>query len=367
MIGNSIKGQHDLQKCPNKFVKLPLRRQFNLAMRKTRRSILLMIQDALYNARYTRGDKRILIVRHRKHLCNYNNHFLRWVMQQVPEAAPLFELHRIPHRIKDPHRYALFLPWLQDPLKEKFPGDYYHAKQIEMQCQEYNIPVINSVDTLSNSIKSLASRTIGSVGIRTPKMVPIVDPEAFKREQGGLSTPFFIREDRGHGGRIFFVRFPDELQHIPFEAFTAPVAVEFIDSRDKDGLYRKYRYAAIGDEGVPCQLMISASWEVRAAKRIANEAAVAEELAYLNKEDPNHDILQSARRSLGFDFVAFDYSYDAQGSLVVWEPNPLPVHWPSLYNRQNMKYLAPAQDRLYTKLLRYYLMRANLSSIVLSI
>jgi len=314
------------------------------------------IRDFVNNVRY---PKRILVVRQSDHQSTYNDYFLYWISQKVPEAAQLFELHYLPCEITKWDRYALFLPWLQDPLKQRFPHIYQQAKQLEAQCQEHNVSIINPVDVLSNSIKSVAAGLIRSAGIRTAQTVPITDVEAFKKTLGGLSTPFFIREDWVHGSKTFFVQNPEDVQNIPFDKFIAPIAVEFIDTKSEDGLYRKYRYFAFGDEGIPGPLMLSQSWEVRDNKhRVLN---IAEEIAYFSGEDPNHQMLQQARKALGFDFMAFDYSYDSQGNIVVWEPNPFPVIWGSTDNDPNMKYQIPAMDRLHIALLKFYLQRANIS------
>ncbi|MEH2321953.1 hypothetical protein [Nostoc sp.] len=325
-----------------------------------RQQVISAIRDAVNNVRY---PKRILVVRQADHQSTYNDYFLYWVSQNVPEAAHLFELHYLPCEIKDWDRYALFIPWLQDPLKERFPHIYQYAQPIEAECKKRNIPIVNSIDNLSNSIKSLAAQRIGSVeGIRTAKTVPITDLEAFKKTQGGLSTPFFIREDWVHGCQIFFVQNLDDLENIPFEKMLAPIAVEFLDVREEDGLYRKYRYFAMGDEGIPGPLMVSKSWEVRDNdNRVINESIIAEEIAYFSGEDRNHHLLQQARKALGFDFMAFDYSYDEQKNLIVWEPNPFPVIWGSHDGEPEKKYTLPSMDRIYIALLKYYLQRANIS------
>ncbi len=325
-----------------------------------RQQLISAIRDTVSNIRYS---KRILVVRQSDHQSTYNNYFLYWVSQNVPEARPLFELHDLPCEINDWERYGLFLPWLQDPLKERFPHIYQYAKPIAEKCQQYNIPVVNPIDNLSNSIKSLAAEKIGSIeGIRTAKTIPITDIETFKQTLGGLSTPFFIREDWVHGCKIFFIQNLDDLNNVPLEKFIAPIAVEFLDVKNEDGLYRKYRYFAMGDEGIPGPLMISKSWEVRDNDdRVINESIIAEEIAYFSGEDPNHHLLQQARKALGFDFMAFDYSYDTDGKLIVWEPNPFPVIWGSHDGEPEKKYQLPSIDRIYTALLKYYLQRANIS------
>lgn len=318
-----------------------------------------IIRDTINNIRY---PKRILVVRQSNYQSTYNDYFLYWVSQNYPEASKLFEVYYLPCKIENWNRYALFIPWLQDPLKERFLDVYEQAKQIEFKCQEYNIPIINPVDKLSNSIKSIAAKTIRSVGIRTAKTIPITDLEQFKKTLGGLSTPFFIREDYVHGSKTFFIHHPNDLHNIPFETFINPIAVEFIDTKSLDGLYRKYRYFAMGDEGIPGSLMVSTSWEVRDNKnRITNESIIAEEITYFSGNDPNHHILQKARKALEFDFMAFDYSYDSEGRLIVWEPNPFAVIWGSTDGHPSKKYQLPSKDRIYTGLLHFYLQRANLS------
>ncbi|MEC4815272.1 MAG: hypothetical protein SAK29_18640 [Scytonema sp. PMC 1069.18] len=317
------------------------------------------VKTLVNNIRY---PKRILVVRQKDHQSTYNDYFLYWVSQHYPEARSLFEVHYLPCQISNWDRYALFVPWLQDPLKERFPQIYTYAKELEAQCEEYNIPIINPVDRLSNSIKSVAAKVIESVGLRTAKTIPITEPQEFKKTLGGLSTPFLIREDWIHGSHIYFIQHPDEVQNVPFDKFIAPIALEFIDTRGADGLYRKYRYFAIGDEGVSGPLMVSKAWEVRDNRdRVMNESAIAEEIAYISSIDPNHEKFQQARKALGFDFIAFDYSYDLQGNIIVWEPNPFAVIWGSTDNDPVRKYQMPSINRIYTALLKLYLERANIT------
>jgi hypothetical protein len=75
----------------------------------------------------------------------------------------------------------------------------------------------------------------------------------------------------------------------------------------------------------------------------------------------NHERLNRAREALGFNTVAFDYSYDRTGNLVVWEPNPYPVLWNLPYNtRPECDYQRPVIHRLYRELLTFYLKQAQL-------
>ncbi|HEX7125645.1 MAG TPA: hypothetical protein VF406_07660 [Thermodesulfobacteriota bacterium] len=330
--------------------------------RQLRRSLRIGIEDALHNLRYRGASRRILVVRHAaRYKRIYNSHFLAWVRARVPAAAPLFELRRLPCRVGDWRRYALFLPWLQDPLNRFDPRLYRYAREMERRCEALGIPVVNPVDALSRSVKSVASEIMRAAGVRTPRMVPIADVEVFRKTLGGLAPPVIVREDDRHRGASFLVERPADLDRVPFERLSAPVAVEFVDVRSPDGLYRAYRYLAIGDRGFPCFLAVSPSWEARGEDE-PTDTAVEEELAFLNGDDPNHDALQHARRALGFDIVAFDYSYDAEGRLVVWEANPFPTIWGQDNYLAYMRYADPFIERIYVGLLTYYLERAGMAA-----
>lgn len=319
------------------------------------------ILAALHHARHRRSRRRLLIYRDHLGLPGYNKHFLAWVRAHHPELWGRFELRYHPGPVRDLGDVALFVPWLQDPLREEYPRTFRAAREIERRCAERGIPVVNPVATLSQSIKSRAAEVIRRTGLRTPRMVPISDPASFARDQGGLEPPFFIREDRVHGGPMILVRDLDDLAGAHIERLANPVAVEFIDVRSPDGLHRKWRYLAIGERGVPRHLVASRNWVVHAPDRVLDADTRAAELAYTcSRVDPNHEALQRARRALGFDFVAFDYSYDREGRIVVWEPNPFPS-LVARYNleRADLRYQFPAIERVYRALLQFLLERAD--------
>jgi hypothetical protein len=140
--------------------------------------------------------------------------------------------------------------------------------------------VINPVETLSNSIKSVALNIIRQTGIRTAKIVPVSDPKTFDPSEHGLSPPFFIREDQHHGGPMLRVESPDDLKRIPWERFARPAAVEWINVQGEDGYFRKYRYFMMNDSGVPRHLAIAKDWCVHAEDRVFSPIHQEEELRY---------------------------------------------------------------------------------------
>ena len=141
------------------------------------------------------------------------------------------------------------------------------------------------------------------------------------------------------------------------DRFLGPIPRELVDTRDGlDGSYRKYRYFAIGDQGVTSHLQISREWITRGEARVSGDNARFEELDYIGRPDPNHAALQRARRALGLDYVAFDYGYDAEGRVVVWEGNPYPyLH----FSTKALVYRNASMHRTLGGILKLYLERAG--------
>jgi hypothetical protein len=61
---------------------------------------------------------------------------------------------------------------------------------------------------------------------------------------------------------------------------------------------------------------------------------------------------------LGLDFLAFDYSYDRRGELVIWEINVLPGL--GLPREPNREHLAVSIERAMAATVKMYLVRAGL-------
>ena len=324
------------------------------------RNLRLAARDASYGRGFARPDRRILVLRQKTHLADYNDDFLAWVKRTSPRDAGSFLLRRLPsRRAIDWNNVTIVLPWVQDPLREHHPRAYEALKDVEAQADARGIPVLNRADALSNSIKSVASGILTRAGIRTPKMMRITDAGAF-RASGAVEMgfPLVIREDRGHGARIVLVRDAAELASVRLEAYECPLAVEFLDTRGPGGLFRKYRYVAIGDGGASRHMIASRQWEVRVRSRVMTPAIAAEEVAYLAGEIRERDTFRAAREALGLDVVSFDYGFDADGQLIVWDANPAAILWDPNANHAGLEHQRPYVERLYSELLRYYMARA---------
>ena len=270
----------------------------------------------------------------------------------------------LPLAVRDPSRYVLHVPWLQDPVQQWSADVYEQARRLTAELEGHGIPTINPVDRPTNAAKSAGARLIGEAGIRTPRTVPIDDAERFAPRSSGWScrsssartgaTP--ATRDRDGPGRS--VRYARRRREGRARALPPPGRDGVHrDAPPRDGFYRKYRYVAAGDTGVAVHLHVKDHWFVKGASQLYSEAIRDEDLAYLSGPDPNHEALQRARRALKLDFVAFDYSYDRAGRLVVWEANPYP-YFHFIGGRR--AYRTPAIERAFAAILKLYHSRAGL-------
>ena len=317
----------------------------------------MALWDTLRNLRYTWGDRRFLVVHHPSKQPFMYDALLDWLAAYHPDVRALFELHLLPCAVRDWSRYALHIPWLQDPVEAWSPVTYRLATRLAAACDRHGVPVVNRVDRLANAAKSAGSERIASAGFRTPRMARISDPEEFRRTLLGIPLPLFVREDEGHGGPMLRADTEEEACALPVRSFRRPVAVELVDVRDADGLYRKYRYVVAGDAGVRQSLHVSREWAARGAATEFTEELRDEEVAYLEGPEPEHARFVEATRALGLDFVAFDYSLDLSGRVVVWEANPFPfLHFVGGRRR----YRGAATERAFAAMVALYLSRAGM-------
>lgn len=310
-----------------------------------------------FNNRSKRSDQRVLFARAPEDRYFYDT-LLDWIPRHWPEAAKYIELQPLPCTGVDWRRIGAFYAWIHDPVRERSPETYALVHRVEDQCRQFGIPVTSPADVLSNSVRSRMLDLIAGPGIRVPRLVEIDDWDAFSEDFGGLSLPLIIRPAWGHGKAMHLIRDRRDLTDEIRTAFAQAVAVEFIDLKDEDGLYRKYRYVMIGDTGIPRHMLASQDWKTDGESYVERPAIRAEERTYIEAPDPHHTALDAARRRLGFDIVAFDYGLDRNSGLVVWEANP----FPDLSYAENpiFPYKRPMADRICRTLFAFHFDRAGI-------
>lgn len=318
-------------------------------------------KDAQANLSASLHERKILTLRHPTQSPDFYQVFLNWIKQNYSLYSGLFELRLLPMAQSNLERYALYLPWLQDPVQNWSQLAFQQAQQIEHKFHAIGTPVINPVTALHYAGKFEGARRMAAAGLNVPKMAIVSDFNKFKQDLGGLNLPLFIREDWGHGGPMLRIDSLADLEQINIAAFERPIAIEIINVRNADGLYRKYRYFAVGAYGISHHLFAQPHWITRGSERVYTQQTKTEELTYIAKPDPHHEEFQAARRSLGLDFVAFDYGYTPHGQMIIWEANPYPyIRWPSI-NGQS-EYRVAALHRTMAAMLLFYLEQVGLQA-----
>lgn len=100
------------------------------------------------------------------------------------------------------------------------------------------------------------------------------------------------------------------------------LAVEFIDTRDREGLYRKYGAFRIGGRIVPRHMFVSTHWEVKIDTNNLAAFRRREEYAYL-RENPHADEVMQVFEAAGLEYGRIDYAMK-DGRIQVWEINDNP-------------------------------------------
>jgi hypothetical protein len=136
-------------------------------------------------------------------------------------------------------------------------------------------------------------------------------PLFLRREAGAQWTKIpLLHNRREYAAALAGMAAPDGL-----------LAVEFCDTRDGQGIYRKYGAFVIGDHIVPRHLFFSRDWMVKTAD-LKSAAQLAEELDYINS-NPHAEALQEISRLAQIGYGRIDYAIHS-GRVQVWEINTTP-------------------------------------------
>jgi len=149
-------------------------------------------------------------------------------------------------------------------------------------------------------------------------------------ERHGLAFPLLLRSPGYHAGA--------NLERVDGGADVAAAiaklpgerlfASQFVDTRGRDGYYRKYRAIFVGDRFYPLHLAVSRHWKVHyfSAATQSDARLQNEERTYL--EAPDTALGETAMRALdairsvlGLDYGGIDFALDAQGRPIVFEAN----------------------------------------------
>ncbi len=160
-----------------------------------------------------------------------------------------------------------------------------------------------------------------------------------------LRYPVFLRGERTHDGAL------SPLLHDAreVEAWIGRLVVvgrqleellvmEFCDTADANGIYRKYAAFIIGDQILPRSLDHGHDWMLKRQGTAYSHATLAEEFDYV-RNNPHERELREIFAIAGVDYGRIDYSVQ-DGQVRTWEIN---LHPTIGRGREGSKYKAPAE------------------------
>jgi hypothetical protein len=142
--------------------------------------------------------------------------------------------------------------------------------------------------------------------------------------------PVFLRCERAHVGNMSDLLFSWEevLEAVPAARATGEygadelLVVEWCDTSDANGVFRKYGAFVIGETIVARHLVCSRDWVVKDFELLDDEL-LCEARAYI-AENPHADFLREIARDAAVQWGRFDYSL-ADGQPQIWEINTNPT------------------------------------------
>jgi glutathione synthase/RimK-type ligase-like ATP-grasp enzyme len=210
-------------------------------------------------------------------------------------------------------------------------------------------PVINAPAAVLGTGRAANARRFADLpGVVAPRMASLTrqtlsGPEApAALEDRGFKFPLLVRAPGFHNGRHFALiensgQLASAVAELPGEDLTA---IQYLDARGRDGLYRKYRVMLIGGWLYPLHLAISPHWKIHYVTAGMEENAEhrSEEARFL--EDMPEVLgsramaaLAEIQNALGLDYAGIDFGLNPAGEILLFEANA------------TMTVLPPGQDQ----------------------
>lgn len=230
------------------------------------------------------------------------------------------------------------------------------------------LPVINRPDQVGRTGRAAVARILAGIpGVITPRISPIARDEITRNktqaivEKYRLDFPLLLRTPGFHTGR-HFLRIDDE-SRLKEGALSLPgeylLAIQYLDTRETDGYFRKYRVMMIDGILYPYHLALSRHWKVHyfTADMASRSDHRKEEARFLDDMAGSlgervMNILHRISTLLNLDYAGIDFGINAKGDLVLFEANATMVVNPPEtgekwdYKRQAFAQISSAFERM---------------------
>jgi glutathione synthase/RimK-type ligase-like ATP-grasp enzyme len=214
----------------------------------------------------------------------------------------------------------------------------------EKQLATWPKPVLNRPHDIVKVARDSAARLLDNLpGIQMPPTCRVHGQQLRElvAEQtdtpvlpAGLRFPLLVRPVDSHAGQQLH-RLDDA------SALLAMLAADgknneffvsnYIDYRNADGLFRKYRIVLIDGRPFPCHLAISSHWMIHYLNAGMAESAEkrAEEAHFMMNFSAfaarHAQALQAIQQTIGLDYLGIDCAETADGDLLIFEVDPAMV------------------------------------------
>lgn len=191
-------------------------------------------------------------------------------------------------------------------------------------------PTVNAPAAVALTTRAANARRLAAApGVIAPQTRQLGRAELLA--SADLRFPLLVRSPGFHTGQHFVrVERREELASavgaLPGETL---LAIEPLEARGADGLFRKYRVMLVGGVAYPLHLAVSANWKVHYfSAAMAEDAALrAEEAAFLADMpgvlgERAMAALEGIAAALGLDYAGVDFGLGPDGRLLLFEANP---------------------------------------------
>lgn len=221
------------------------------------------------------------------------------------------------HRRALPREISIFAD-----LERLSPAHLALAREAAEQLQNAGARVLNDPAKVLRRYDLL--RVLNAAGINEFSVYRLDDDRA------ALRFPVFLRLENEHQGSLCdLVHDAPELDAAIESAIQRGwqkgelLIVEYCDTSDADGIFRKYAAFMIGDVLATRHVLFSRRWLLKKPD-IVGTAKVLEEQRYLDQNPhPHAEPLREIFRSAGIDYGRIDYGV-LNGKIQVWEINTNP-------------------------------------------
>jgi hypothetical protein len=167
-----------------------------------------------------------------------------------------------------------------------------------------------------------------------------------------LRYPVFVRDSHSHDGALSpLLCSPSEVDGAIGRALVQGrsarrlMVVEFCDTADSNGYYRKYSAFVVGPHIVPRYLSVSREWMLKFSGGEFTKRMAEEELAYI-LTNPHEAELRSLFAIAGVEYGRIDYAMK-DGAMQVWEINLNPTIGRGL--RESSRQIPPDVNEIRTR------------------